>query len=366
MGTFGKWATGLIILGVVALVLEVFTPWGAKAHSVAMGNSVEATLKDAGFGSLNISMEGNVAKLSGNLPSTDAKTAALTAAQNAQCEDCAGRRAGGARWHEVDGTGINVVKPMLTVQPYTLTGIRTKNAILILNGYVSDEAERQELLAVAETLFPGNVTDQTVKIAQGAPNSAWLSVASANIGGLSLLETGRFTMKDSSSVLVGQTSTVEARNNINEAIAALGGSTNISVPNMQAANIGQINDEDVCQRNFERLKGDNKIEFSTGSAEIAQAPSLALLANLAAAAKQCSSFNVVINGHTDIEGDSENNLVLSQNRAFAVANVLIAQGVDAAQLSAFGHGDTNPIASNDTDEGKAQNRRIEFTVTQSK
>ncbi|MGC1650215.1 MAG: OmpA family protein [Candidatus Sulfotelmatobacter sp.] len=75
-----------------------------------------------------------------------------------------------------------------------------------------------------------------------------------------------------------------------------------------------------------------------------------------------SGSQIEIGGYTDNTGDAASNLQLSQQRADAVRSYLVAQGVDASALVAKGYGDTKPAASNDTVEGKFQNRRIEFTA----
>jgi outer membrane protein OmpA-like peptidoglycan-associated protein len=71
---------------------------------------------------------------------------------------------------------------------------------------------------------------------------------------------------------------------------------------------------------------------------------------------------VEIAGHTDADGSEEANLALSEQRAQAVVDYLTAAGVDAALLTAVGYGEAPPIADNETDEGRAQNRRIEFSI----
>ena len=69
-----------------------------------------------------------------------------------------------------------------------------------------------------------------------------------------------------------------------------------------------------------------------------------------------------IGGHTDNSGDPASNVTLSQQRADAVRAYLIQQGVDANALVTKGYGDSKPVASNETDEGKFRNRRIEFSL----
>jgi outer membrane protein OmpA-like peptidoglycan-associated protein len=69
-----------------------------------------------------------------------------------------------------------------------------------------------------------------------------------------------------------------------------------------------------------------------------------------------------IGGHTDNTGDADRQLALSQQRADAVRAYLIQQGVPEAMLVAKGYGDARPIASNDTEEGRFRNRRVEFTA----
>lgn len=72
--------------------------------------------------------------------------------------------------------------------------------------------------------------------------------------------------------------------------------------------------------------------------------------------------NVTVEGHTDSRGKYKYNVKLSQDRAESVMNYLIEHGVDAGRLNAVGYGPDRPIDSNDTKEGRARNRRVEFVV----
>jgi outer membrane protein OmpA-like peptidoglycan-associated protein/tetratricopeptide (TPR) repeat protein len=74
------------------------------------------------------------------------------------------------------------------------------------------------------------------------------------------------------------------------------------------------------------------------------------------------TVKIEISGHTDNVGTDRSNQVLSEDRAKAVYQYLIANGIDVSRLSYKGYGETQPIASNDTDEGRAKNRRTEFKI----
>jgi len=106
----------------------------------------------------------------------------------------------------------------------------------------------------------------------------------------------------------------------------------------------------------------NVINFSTGSAEV-PAGSYDFLNRAAAAFKAAPAGTVVeVGGHTDNVGNSAANLQLSQQRADAIRNYLVQQGVNPGMLTTKGYGDTRPLSTNDTDAGRFRNRRIEFTV----
>ncbi|MDX1629502.1 MAG: OmpA family protein [Fulvivirga sp.] len=78
--------------------------------------------------------------------------------------------------------------------------------------------------------------------------------------------------------------------------------------------------------------------------------------------KNNPSVEIEIAGHTDSKGSDEYNINLSQGRAQSVVDYLISQGIESDRLIAKGYGETVPVATNETDEGRAINRRVEFTV----
>jgi outer membrane protein OmpA-like peptidoglycan-associated protein len=74
------------------------------------------------------------------------------------------------------------------------------------------------------------------------------------------------------------------------------------------------------------------------------------------------NLKIELGGHTDNVGDKKMNQVLSDNRAKAVYSYLVQKGISKERLTTKGYGDTLPIATNDTEEGRAENRRTEFKV----
>lgn len=102
------------------------------------------------------------------------------------------------------------------------------------------------------------------------------------------------------------------------------------------------------------------ILFDTGSDRI-RPESTPTLQEIGEMLKQHADLNLLIEGHTDNVGNAESNQALSERRAAAVRNFLIdTYGIDASRLTSKGFGANNPVASNDTPEGRQQNRRVEL------
>ena len=101
------------------------------------------------------------------------------------------------------------------------------------------------------------------------------------------------------------------------------------------------------------------INFDTGKS-IIKSESETIVKQIVAMMKENPDLKISIEGHTDNVGNAAANLALSEQRAKAVMNALVAQGIAANRLSAVGFGQTKPATDNSTEEGRAKNRRVEL------
>lgn len=102
--------------------------------------------------------------------------------------------------------------------------------------------------------------------------------------------------------------------------------------------------------------------FATGKADLNSQAQLAL-AKLTGIVLNYPSLRLAIGGYTDSTGSTNFNETLSQNRANAVLNFLVTQGLDSNSLSAQGYGMGDPVAENSTAEGRQKNQRVEIVIS---
>lgn len=107
---------------------------------------------------------------------------------------------------------------------------------------------------------------------------------------------------------------------------------------------------------------ENAVRFDTNKSTLTTTAQ-ANLDKLIPVFKEYSDTNIEIFGYTDNTGSPEYNLSLSQRRAESVKNYLVSKGLIASRFKASGLGIADPIATNDTPEGRSQNRRVEFAIT---
>lgn len=120
-------------------------------------------------------------------------------------------------------------------------------------------------------------------------------------------------------------------------------------------------DRNACLGRFEILSRSGNITFRPGSADLTPS-SLPLLDNVADIIGKCPGMTVKVAGHTDSKGRADYNMYLSEQRANAVVRYFVDAGIPENRLLGAGYGETRPIASNSTANGRKANRRIEFSL----
>ena len=122
-------------------------------------------------------------------------------------------------------------------------------------------------------------------------------------------------------------------------------------------------------QNAIKLSINSQLLFPSGKWDMSESAKQSI-AKVAAILAPHQTTKIVVNGYTDntpigpglMKEGVTSNLILSQKRADTVTQYMISQGVKPSLISAQGFGDANPVASNDTAEGRAQNRRVELTL----
>lgn len=231
-----------------------------------------------------------------------------------------------------------------------------------LTGAVPDDTAKGAVVEAATVGFgAGNVTDELTVAGTGASadeTSALAALGTVLQGPATGLSEGTVTLVGTTLTIDGTAATPAEVSALNDATAGL---TGVEVSGTVGADPTQTVDA------LGELLTLAPINFESGS-DVITADSEEILLTaveyLTAAFAAEPGLAVEIGGHTDDQGDERFNLDLSEQRASAVLQFLTDNGVPAAGLTATGYGETRPVADNATSEGRAQNRRIEFTIVE--
>ncbi|MEL6477390.1 MAG: OmpA family protein [Pseudomonadota bacterium] len=233
---------------------------------------------------------------------------------------------------------------------------------IALQGRMPGMAEREALVTFAAALTSRAAVEDALVVAEGPPPSGWHHAAQELLARVAELEDGAAEMTAGRIRLQGRmddpVEAGEMRRTLLAALPEFEISTRIEIDLPGAIGRMPLVDE-ACIAELNRLLRDQPLVFETGSAVIDKA-SMPIVTNLAETFGRCDEIVVEIGGHTDSKGSESLNLRLSQARADAVLAALAGQSVPLDRLSARGYGEAEPIASNQTEAGRARNRRIEF------
>jgi OmpA-OmpF porin, OOP family len=237
----------------------------------------------------------------------------------------------------------------------------TKDGKVVLTGVLPDQATKDQLLARAREVYGAeNIVDNlTVDAKVGKPS--WL----ASVLGLlpftaKDVKNGGLSVEKNSISLIGQVTSEDIKAKVYK-------DASIAFPNATINNLLTVGnttmtaDQESTQAQINEQIAGKVIEFDSGSDQMTTRGK-AVLDELAPIFEKSPDTNFEVGGHTDAQGDDGSNLKLSQRRAVTVKNYLVGKNLKAERFTAKGYGETQPIADNNTDEGRQRNRRIAFTV----
>lgn len=328
---------GLLVgLVVLALLMVLAVPFYSERIPAVLSGYVKDQVRDAGHQWPQLSAEGRDLTLSGKAPTPNAHREVLDIATNAP--------------------GIRSVTDQITpriISPYTFTATWYDKQ-LTSSGFLPDEGSLIQAEKQLHRLFGENSQSQ-LQVGSGNP-AGWEPLTNLLIEILPAFEQATIDLVDKNLDMSGKINTTSQQKQLMALLTPYreqGYNLNI---NIVAADAMAMR----CQQQFDVLLKQS-IAFSSGKNRI-NSSSFSLLENLADTAMFCPKELITIEGHTDNRGSASKNQQLSQQRAQAVADWLVRAGVDKKRFRIIGHGADKPIANNETEAGRAKNRRIEFKV----
>jgi len=325
---------GLLLL--LLLVLLVVPKYSTTIPSV-LKERVASKMSNNGLSWVAVRVENRDLVMSGIAPTLEGHKKALLLAEEVQ----------GVRNIE------DKISPMLMI-PYTLNIAYDGNAIR-LKGYMPSKKSKTVLFKNIQNLY-GVLPIDEVDIASGEPK-VWNAFVLNLIKEMKKLEMSSVNIIDQELHISGKIKTNQGKEEVEKSLNLFtkdGFNIHSHLVSMDAP-------ARICQEKFNLLLGKEKIEFQSNKSSL-KANNHKLLEELSDIALLCPNVKIEIVGHTDSLGNDTKNLELSLSRAKAVVAKLFSLGISLERLDAKGMGENRPVADNNSKEGRAKNRRIEFKV----
>ncbi len=258
---------------------------------------------------------------------------------------------------EIDGTGEGVGPP-------EFVATRSPEGQVQLRGRVTDARTRNAVDSYARARFGSQAVYGATRLDEELPDG-WPLRVLAGIEALAELSHGSVVVQENFVDVRGVTGNPDASASIARLLSEkLGASENYAIDvtyEKKLDPVAGLLKPAECVDEINTVLHERKISFAPGSAEL-DTGGRAVVDRLAEILNGCDKAKIEIAGHTDSQGREEMNQSLSQARAEAVLQGLIARRILTSGLTAVGYGEATPIADNDSEEGREANRRIEFTL----
>ncbi len=258
---------------------------------------------------------------------------------------------------QIDGTGEGSGPPefIATLSP---------EGEVQLRGRIPDERTRIATESFARASFGSGQVNGSMRLDDGLP-AGWSTRVLASLQVLGFLSNGSVVMQPDIVEIRGTTGDPEASAEISRILSEkLGQAEDFRIAvsyERQLDPVLNLPTAEECAKQINQVLAVRKITFDPGSADI-DGESRDSIGKIAELMKDCTEFPMEIGGYTDSQGREVMNEALSQARADAVLNALMARRVLTSNLTARGYGEVDPIADNATEEGREANRRIEFRL----
>ena len=248
--------------------------------------------------------------------------------------------------------------------PAEFVATLSPEGLVQLNGRLNDEIVAQTAESFAIARFGSATVSNRARTDEALPGDWPLRVLSG-LEALSLLSNGSTRVTAEDITVTGNTGSKSARSDISKLLSdKLGEGSRFSVEVTYLEKLDPVASmltPDECEAKIAEILKVRKITFEPGS-DTVDATSLGTLDEISEVLGNCTELRMEIAGHTDSQGRETMNEALSKSRALAVLNALRDRRVATSSFTAEGYGETKPIASNDTEEGREANRRIEITL----
>ena len=244
------------------------------------------------------------------------------------------------------------------------TATRSPEGDVQLRGRINSEIARQTADSFARAAFGSSTVRTTARVDENLP-ATWSSRVLAGLEALSRLSNGVVVVTPDTLSITGNTGNQNASSEIAGVLAEkLGESEDFEIDVTYQEKLDPllgIPTPEECEAMIVEIIGDRKITFEPGSATL-DAATRDIMDEIAELLQLCGDIPLVIAGHTDSQGREVMNQQLSQARAQAVLDALRQRRVLTASYEVIGYGEEQPIATNETEEGREANRRIEFKL----
>ncbi len=354
-------SVGFAVAVIVGFIIIAFL--GVRFGTAGIEADLEAKARQAlatsGFTEVNVDARGTSLRLSGSITTEQTQDEAYAAVSGITGVGSVG----GALWPVFTGDLEEIV---VTGEAIDITWNGDE---AIVSGSVSSTEKVAFVNQTLSSTFTNGVDIAGLSALEGLEDeTTWLGTTLSLVQRFAdVLPAGRVVVDPSAKLLtvVGETEDKALRDELNDLATETGAGFGFAVTTGVRLLVLETppTDKEVeeLQVNLDDLIEGKVVEFEVKSYALTSEGE-ALLDEISAALESVPNVRVRISGHTDSQGSHEDNQVLSELRARTVLEYLVAKGADQGRFEMVGLGESEPIADNTTAEGRARNRRIEFTA----